>query len=192
MRVVLLGAPGSGKGTQGPLLAGRLGVPYLSTGDLLREQVAQGSDIGRQVGPYLDRGELVPDDLALAALGDALAAADRAGGFVLDGFPRTVAQAERAEDLIRPDAVVYLAVPDDVARQRLRRRASRGRSDDADAEVIEQRLRLFHRQTEPLLQRYRDRGLLHAVDGSQPPADTAAALLHELADLGDPSTDRDP
>ena len=192
MRVVLLGAPGSGKGTQGPLLAGRLGVPYLSTGDLLREQVAQGTDIGRQVGPYLDRGELVPDDLALAALGDALAAADRAGGFVLDGFPRTVAQAERAEDLIRPDAVVYLAVPDDVARQRLRRRASRGRSDDADAEVIEQRLRLFHRQTELLLQRYRDRGLLHAVDGSQPPADTIAAILHELADLGDPSTDPDP
>ena len=192
MRVVLLGAPGSGKGTQGPLLAGRLGVPYLSTGELLREQVAQGSDIGRQVGPYLDRGELVPDDVALAALGDALAAADRAGGFVLDGFPRTVAQAERAEDLIRPDAVVYLAVPDDVARQRLRRRASRGRSDDADAEVIEQRLRLFHRQTEPLLQRYRDRGLLHAVDGSQPPADTIAAILHELTDLGDPSIDPDP
>lgn len=181
MRVVLLGAPGSGKGTQGTVVAERLGVPYLSTGELLRQQVAQDTEIGRQVRPHLDRGELVPDDLALAALGDALEAAREAGGYVLDGFPRTVAQAERAGRVIRPDAVVYLAVPDEVARDRLRRRAAgSGRSDDADLEVIDRRLALFHTQTEPLLQLYRDQGLLRTVEATGSPADVTAAILATL------------
>src|SRR3990170_8754821 len=103
MRVVLLGAPGSGKGTQGALLAQRLGVPLVSTGELLRAHAAAGTDLGRKVGSYLDRGDLVPDDLLLAALDDALRATMTPGGYVLDGFPRTPAQARHAEEVAAPD-----------------------------------------------------------------------------------------
>jgi adenylate kinase len=172
VRIVLLGAPGSGKGTQGPRLAERLGVPYLSTGELLRREAAAGTDLGARVTPYLERGELVPDDLTLEIVDRALAGGAAASGFVLDGFPRTLAQAERLGDV---DLVLHLALPDDVARRRLADR-DEGRADDADPEVIEHRLRVYHDQTAPLLGHYDQRGTLVTVDADRSPAEVNAAL----------------
>ena len=185
MQIVLLGAPGSGKGTQGDVLAEHFGVPHVSSGELLRMHVADGTDLGREVASFLARGELVPDDLVLAVVGDALSGAFEAGGYVLDGIPRTLAQAERAYALAKPagllaDAVVYLDVPDAVARERLVGRAETGRADDADAAVIERRLQVFHADTRPLLDFYRERGILRTVDAVQPVAAVSAAILEAL------------
>ena len=185
MRLVLLGAPGSGKGTQGALLAQRLGVPLVSTGELLRAQAAAGTDIGQKVRTYLDRGDLVPDDVLLAALDAALRSTMTAGGYVLDGFPRTLAQARHAEEVAAPDAVIHLAVPDDVARRRLAGRAGTNRTDDTDPEVIERRLRRYHSQTVPLLDFYRERGILHTIDAAQPPEAVSAAIMDVTRSLPD-------
>ena len=168
----MLGAPGSGKGTQGPRLAEGLGVPYLSTGELLRREAAAGTELGTRVTPYLDEGELVPDDLTLDVVDLALANASTAGGFVLDGFPRTLAQAARLGEV---DVVLHLALSDDVARQRLAAR-DEGRADDADPEVIEHRLRVYHDQTAPLLDHYARQGTLVTVDANRSPAEVAAEL----------------
>lgn len=179
-RVVLLGAPGSGKGTQGPVLAERLGVPYLSTGDLLRDQVAQGTDLGRRVKATLESGELLPDDLMVDVVVGHLAGLD---GYVLDGFPRTIDQAEAAADHLPgglADAVVFLALPDDVARDRLVRR-DEGRADDADPRTIAHRLEVFHSETEPLVDHYRTRNILHEIDADQPPDAVLSAIEAGLA-----------
>ena len=186
MHIVLLGAPGSGKGTQGDVLAKHFGVPHVSSGELLRTHVENGSELGRRVAPFLARGELVPDDLVLQVVGDALAGAFEAGGYVLDGIPRTLAQAERAYALAKPvgllaDAVVYLDVPDAVARERLAARAETGRVDDADHGVIERRLEVFHDDTGPLLAFYRDRGILRTIDAVQPVEAVSKAILEALA-----------
>jgi adenylate kinase len=180
MRLVLLGAPGSGKGTQGALLAQRLGVPLISTGELLRAHVAAGTDLGHKVGAYLNRGDLVPDDLLLAALDEAMRATMTAGGYVLDGFPRNLAQARHAEEVAAPDAVIHLALSDEVARQRLAGRAGTGRTDDTEPEVVERRLRQYHSQTEPLLDFYRQRGILHTIDASAPPGAVHEAIMESL------------
>jgi adenylate kinase len=186
LRLVLLGAPGSGKGTQGEILADRFGAPHIASGELLRH--AARSDVGRQIAGYLDRGELVPDDLVVALMGDVLGEGGNSRGYILDGFPRNRAQAERLEALAPPEAVVYLALPDEVARQRMARRATQaGRNDDADRRVIERRLRVFHAETEPLLDFYRERGLLTTVDASQAPEDVGAAILEATrSDKGRP------
>jgi adenylate kinase len=190
MRIILLGAPGSGKGTQGKALAERFGVRHVSTGDLLREHIAAGTDLGSAAAPYVERGELVPDELMLQVASNAVGEAALEGGYVLDGFPRTLAQAERAYELAGPadvtaDAVVYLAVPDDVVRQRLAARAVDGRVDDADADVIERRLRVFHDETGPLLDFYRNRGILVTVDAGRPPDEVTAAMLEAVKALSD-------
>ena len=185
MKIILLGAPGSGKGTQGRALAEHLGVTHLSTGDVLRAHIAAGTDVGHEVQGYVERGELVPDELMLQLVGGAVADAARAGGYLLDGFPRTLAQAQRAYELALPqgitaDAVVYLAVPDDVARERLRTR-DEGRPDDGDPEVIDRRLRVFHELTEPLLAYYEERGILIPIDATPPPAAVTSAMLDAVA-----------
>jgi adenylate kinase len=190
MKIVLLGAPGSGKGTQGRSLADRFGVRHVSTGDLLRAHIAQGTDLGREAAPYVRRGELVPDGLMLRVAGAAVTEAAGEGGYVLDGFPRTLAQAERAYELAGPagvtaDAVVYLAVPDEVARERLAARAVEGRADDADPDVIERRLQVFHDETQPLLDFYRDRGILVTVDAARSPDEVTDAMLEAVKSLGE-------
>src|SRR5258705_7732118 len=128
MRIVLVGAPGSGKGTQGRVLAERLGLPYVGSGDLLRARAA--AEPGGQLAAVLDRGDLVGDDAALAAVSDALAAAEAAGGYVLDGFPRTAGQARDLDPVTAPDAGGYLALPHPLAPPRLPGRAPPGPSDD--------------------------------------------------------------
>jgi adenylate kinase len=182
MRLILLGAPGAGKGTQAAALADHFGVPHISSGELLRRQVAAGTELGREVARLLERGELAPDHLVVAVVDEALAHADRS--YVLEGFPRTASQARAAEarhGARFADAVVFLQVPDDVARQRLAGRTSDGRADDRDPEVIERRLRRFHADTEPLVEHYRSRGLLVTVDASPPPDAVTRAILAALA-----------
>jgi len=177
LRLALLGKPGSGKGTQGAELARHLGVPLISMGDLLRSRAAGTTPGARELRAMLDRGELVPDDLVLSVVRDAVDAT-HGGGYVLDGFPRTLAQAQA--DVAPVDAVVNLALADDVARDRLARRAAAGRTDDADLDAIERRLRRFHSDAEPIIDLYRERGILETVDGSAPPAAVTAAILAAL------------
>ncbi len=186
IKLILLGAPGAGKGTQGTRLAEHYGVAHVSSGDILRQHVADDTPLGRQVADYVAAGGLVPDDLVLAIVGRAATEAMATGGYLLDGFPRTVEQAERAHALatqanMTADAVVFLDVPDDVAVQRLLERSeSSGRIDDSSTGVIKHRLEVFHRETGPLLDFYRDRGLLITVDASGSPDEVAADLLAAL------------
>jgi adenylate kinase len=186
VRIVLLGAPGSGKGTQGERLAERLGVPHVSSGELLRTHIDGDTELGRQAADYVRRGELVPDDLVLAIVGEAVAAARDTGGYVLDGYPRSLAQAEQAYAAAEPrgdtaDAAVYLRVSDDVARTRLAGRGE-GRADDADPAVVERRLQVFHQLTEPLLEFYGKRGILVTVEADGSPDEVAAAIDAALAE----------
>jgi adenylate kinase len=167
--IALLGPPGSGKGTQAARLRDRLGFAALATGDLLREARVAGTELGRRASEYMDRGDLVPDDLIVAMIRDAIASLDDEP-IVFDGFPRTVAQADvlaraleaRARELT---AVVLVDVPDDVVVERISGR-HQGREDDRPATVRE-RLRVYHRETEPLVAYYGERGLLRRVDGGQ-------------------------
>lgn len=163
MQAVLLGPPGAGKGTQAELLCQARSLLHLSTGDLLRAAVAAGTDLGVEAKGYMDRGELVPDSLVLALLEERLGDRGKGEGFLLDGFPRNVSQAEALEARIGDDAidhVVYLKLNDDVILERL---LQRGRKDDTE-EVIRNRLSVYRSETEPLVAYYRSRDLLRDVD----------------------------
>jgi adenylate kinase len=180
--VVLLGPPGSGKGTQAARLRDRLGFTELATGDLLRAARAEGTDFGRRAGEYMDRGDLVPDELMVAMIGDALAHLD-GEPVLLDGYPRTVAQAEALEDALGErrrtlDAAILIDVPDELVVERIMGRRQ-GRRDD-NPETVEERLHVYHRQTEPLVAYYEDRGLLWHVDGTQTPEDVEADVRAAL------------
>lgn len=185
MRVLLIGPPGSGKGTQGTRLAERLGVDHIAAGDLLRAEVARQSEIGKQVKDLLDRGELVPDRIVIDLVLPKVIEAAQAGGYLLDGFPRSVEQAVAARRLAEqagaaPEAVVYLDVPSDELVTRILRRArEQGRTDDNE-ETIANRLKVFDDATRPLIDYYRDRGLLHAVDAAPDAERVTAAILQSL------------
>jgi len=171
MRVIFLGPPGSGKGTQAKLLGQRLNVPAISTGDMLREAVRQASPLGRRARAIMDAGELVPDDVVVGLIRERIAAPDAANGFLLDGFPRTVEQAEALDRLLDGngetlDGVINLLVPEETLIERLLGRAAReGRTDDRP-ETVAERLRVYREKTAPLVERYRARGILSDVDGS--------------------------
>ena len=164
MRVLIVGPQGAGKGTQATLLAQNLQVPHISTGDIFRANATAGTDLGALAKKYMDAGELVPDEVTSAMVKARLEESDVDGGFLLDGFPRTVPQAqwlgevlhENAHDL---DAVLLLDAPDDVLMERM---LARGRADDT-AEAISRRLALYHSETKPLLDYYAK--ILVAVDG---------------------------
>ncbi len=176
MRLALLGKPGSGKGTQGVRLAGHLRVPLVSTGEILRRRAAAGGPDAAALADRLARGELVSDDFVLSVVNDALAEGSDGTGYVLDGFPRTLAQAQHAEAPAL-DAVINLDVPDDVALHRLARRAGAGRVDDARRDAAARRLQAFRSETAPVLDLYRRRGILTTVDGTQPPDRVYEAIL---------------
>ncbi len=182
MRVLILGPQGSGKGTQATRMAAAYGVPHVATGDILRAAVVEGSELGRQVQPILERGDLVPDELMVDLIRERLL---RENGFVLDGFPRTTAQADALdamlEEIGKPlDAVILLEVPDDVATERLHGRArDEGRADDSP-DAIRNRLRLYHELTEPVVERYRQLGIEVTVDGEQTMDDVFAAIQDAL------------
>jgi adenylate kinase len=182
MRILILGPQGSGKGTQAQRIAAAYGVPHIATGDMFRAAVANGSELGAQVGPILERGDLVPDDLTIDLIRERLADEE---GFVLDGFPRTVPQAEALDTMLdeigKPlDAVILLQVSDDVATDRLRERAEKeGRADDSP-QAIANRLRQYHELTELVVDRYQQAGIEVIVDGEQAMDEVFAAIQDAL------------
>jgi adenylate kinase len=186
MRILMVAAPGAGKGTQAERLAGRYSIEHLASGDLLRQELRAGSDIGRAAEVYVRRGDLVPDELVMRLVLDRVITAARNGGYVLDGFPRNRGQAEAAAAMVRShpdlslDAVVHLEVArDELRRRMLARAATDDRSDDR-ASVIDHRLEVYDAQTQPLLEYYEDRGILVDIDGSLPVDEVTAALIAAL------------
>jgi adenylate kinase len=165
MNLLLLGPQGSGKGTQAARMVADYGIPHVSTGDMFRAAIAAGTDLGQRVEPILAAGDLVPDALTVALIRERLAQPDAHRGFVLDGFPRNLAQARALDRMLDEigrdlDAVLYFELPDDVAIERLRGRArAEARSDDTP-DAIERRLAIYHAQTEPLAEYYRARDRL--------------------------------
>jgi len=189
--LVLLGPPGSGKGTQAALLSEKYGIPAISTGDVLRAQVEAGTPLGKRVKAYIDRGELVPDSLVVDLIQHRLLA-DTQQGFILDGFPRTLPQAQALDTMLaalnRPlDAVLYLQVDPEAVRERL---GQRHRGDDRQS-VIDHRLDVFLDQTAPLISYYERERKLKLIDGSQPPEVVAASIedaIRSLAGSGNGSS----
>ena len=177
-RVVLLGPPGAGKGTQAQILAARLGVPAISTGDMLRAAVAEASDLGRRVAGTMASGELVDDATMAEVVRTRLNREDAETGFLLDGYPRTLPQAETLAGILGESSRhLNMVVLVDVEHDELVRRATaRGREDDKE-EVVRERLRVYREKTEPVIGYYRRRGLLRLVDGSRPIAEVTAQLL---------------
>jgi adenylate kinase len=185
LKVVLLGPPGAGKGTQAQLLSARLGVPAISTGDMLREAVAAGSELGRRVEGIMAAGELVDDELMAEVVRDRLAKPDAAAGYLLDGYPRTLPQAKTLEGILQEsgqqlDAVVMVDVPVD---ELVRRSLLRGRADDAE-EVIRERQRVYREKTEPLIGYYRQLGVLREIDGYLPVDEVTSHLFAALGVAG--------
>lgn len=188
MRLVLLGPPGSGKGTQAERLVEALHVPHLSSGQLLREAVAAGTPLGRQAKPIIERGGLVPDRLVSDMIAERIQRKDAEHGFILDGFPRTVAQAQMLEQALAKqgqelDAVLQIAVTEETLIGRVLRRAreakERGeetRKDD-DPEVFKQRMASYRAETEPLIEHYRKLGKLRTVNGDLPVPAVTQQLL---------------
>jgi adenylate kinase len=172
MRVVLLGPPGAGKGTQAAKLADAFGIPVVATGDIFRSNIRQGTELGKLAKEYIDRGDLVPDDVVIAMVMDRLSEPDSAEGFLLDGFPRTVAQAEALDRRLDEspgqaplDAALNFEITENELFKRLVSRAEREhRSDDAE-DVIRHRLDVYKAKTKPLVDYYKSRGLLVPVDG---------------------------
>lgn len=179
MRLVLLGPPGAGKGTQAELLSDKLGVPHISTGNLFRANISQQTPLGREAQKYLDAGNLVPSDVTNRMVESRIAEPDAGNGFVLDGYPRTVDQAVALEKMLQAsgstlDAVVSFEVADDVVVERM---LSRGRGDDTE-EVIRNRMRVYREETEPLLQHYTD--VVVSVDGVGEVEEVNARVLRAL------------
>lgn len=208
MKLVFLGAPGAGKGTQAEILAGKLGIPTISTGNILRAAVKNGTPVGLQAKSYMDKGALVPDEVIIGIVKERLAEDDCMNGYILDGVPRTIAQAETLEKVgIEIDAVVNLEISDEAIERRMtgRRTCSQCsatyhvisnrpkvegicdscggeliiRKDD-QPETVRNRLKVYHAETEPLLTFYGERGLLRNVDGAQPLHDATLAIYSAL------------
>ncbi len=213
LNLILLGPPGAGKGTQAARLRDDFGLPYIATGDLLREHKSNGSDLGREAASYMDRGKLVPDDLVIAMILERVEE-DGPDGFLLDGFPRTIPQADALGDELdrrgrRLTAALLVHAPDDVVVKRLsgRRQCSNGhlyheefdppkhpgscdqcgkplfRRDDDDPEKVRTRLAEYHEQTEPLIDYYEERGLLRRFDGTRNPTEVHDHIRATLATL---------
>ncbi len=186
MNILVLGPQGSGKGTQAVRIAAERDIPHVSTGDMFRGAIAAGTTLGLEVKEILDAGELVPDGLTVALVRERLGNGDAAAGFVLDGFPRTLAQAEALDEMLEEigrslDVVLFFDLDDATATERLLGRARAEARDDDTPAVIERRLAVYHEQTEPVIERYRDRGLLVRLPAEQT-IDEVAALIAETLD----------
>src|SRR5262245_49990692 len=186
MRILMIAPPGAGKGTQSALIAAHFNIPHIATGELLRDHVARRTALGQAVEKYLDRGELVPDRIVLYMVREAMIAAQAAGGgYVLDGTPRNIEQARAAYEIARElgmtaDVALHLQADDgEVTRRLLARAALEHRSDDT-AEVIAQRLALYHEVTAPILAWYRDRGILVSVDAMRSAPEVGREILVAL------------
>ncbi|MCO7220011.1 adenylate kinase [Klenkia sp. PcliD-1-E] len=199
MRVVLLGPPGAGKGTQAQIIAGRLGVPAISTGDIFRANVSGQTELGTQAKVYMDAGDLVPDEITVAMVRDRLAEPDAKAGFLLDGFPRTIAQAEQLRDSLAElgqelTCVLELVVDEEELVRRLSGRVvivdgKPVQREDDKPETVRHRLEVYHRQTEPLSGWYARAGLLARIDAIgeiDEVTGRAMAALAEADDTDDP------
>jgi adenylate kinase len=208
MKLILLGAPGAGKGTQAQVICERFSIPAISTGNCLREAVAAGTEMGRAAKGYMDRGELVPDEVVIGIIRERLQGEDCKNGFILDGFPRTVPQAQALEEMgVEIDRVLEIFVPDETIVGRMSGRRvcpacgasyhtefkpskKQGVCDlcgkqlvirkDDQPETVQERLRVYHSQTEPLKGFYEQRGLLVVVEGQTEVADTTRLVLKAL------------
>jgi adenylate kinase len=187
MRLILLGPPGAGKGTQAQRLVARHGIIQLSTGDMLRVAVSAGTPVGTRAKAIMDRGDLVPDDVMIEIIADRLDRSDAAGGFILDGFPRTVAQAEALSNLLADrgiglDAVIEIVVEDEILQDRIKTRAREtgGARPDDTLETLSKRLAVYHAQTAPVSDYYRDKGMIRTVDGMGGMDQVAAAIEEHL------------
>jgi len=187
VNLILLGPPGAGKGTQAQLLAERHGFVQLSTGDMLRNAVKVGTPVGRQAKDIMARGDLVPDELVVNIISERIDEPDCRNGFILDGFPRNVAQAEALDRMLEEknmalDAVVELAVDDNILVSRIEKRAREtvgGPRADDNVEALKKRLAVYHEQTAPLIAYYRDRGILKSVDGM----DEIESVNHQIEEI---------
>ena len=201
LNLIMLGPPGAGKGTQAERLARNRGIPKISTGDILREAVHEDTEVGRRAKVIMDRGELVGDDVMIGIVGERLGRTDAQGGFILDGFPRTVAQATALDGIMKgrgPLVVIDIVVPEDVLLRRLAARRICGscginapiewvaacgecggalvhRVDDSDG-IVAGRLNIYHRQTRPIVEFYSGRPTFRTIDGNQPPDVVTAAM----------------
>lgn len=208
MKLILLGAPGVGKGTQAKVLAQAFSIPAISTGEMFREAIASGSDFGREAQRFLDQGELVPDEVVTAMVSERVKQPDCQAGYILDGFPRTVTQAQSLDAMqVQIDLVLMIVVPDDVLLTRLSGRRvcsgcglsyhtvyhptkQPGRCDqcgqpvvcreDDDPVTVAERLRVFHQRTEPLKAYYQEQGLLKIIIGQEQIADTTRHTLNAV------------
>ncbi len=187
-RVILIGPPGAGKGTQAKMLAEKLDIPAISTGEIFRSHISRRTELGVLAQSYIKNGNLVPDEVTDALVRDRLGEADAVAGFLLDGYPRNVHQVEALDAILSDsdlalDAVVELTVPDgDIMGRLLRRAGLENRADDTE-EVIAHRIALYHRETEPLMSVYRERGILLNVDGRGTIAEVLTRLTEELTDF---------
>ena len=190
MNLLVLGPQGSGKGTQAKRISAAHGIPHVSTGDMFRAAVAAGTELGQRVEPILASGELVPDDLTVALIRERLSEPDARDGFVLDGFPRNIAQAEALDGMLAEigrglDAVLFFDLSDELAVARIRGRALDEGRDDDTPEAIGRRLAIYHEQTEPVVERYRATGKLvplHAARSIEDVSTEIEAALDLLED----------
>jgi adenylate kinase len=165
VNILLLGPQGAGKGTQAKRIAEDYGIPHVSTGEMFRAAIAEQSELGRRVEPILAKGELVPDELTVALIRDRLSRDDARTGFVLDGFPRNLVQADALDTMLAEigrelDAILYFELPDEVSRERMVKRAAEENRADDTPDVIERRLQIYHAETEPIVEHYRATGKL--------------------------------
>jgi adenylate kinase len=185
LNILLLGPQGAGKGTQAKRISAAYGIPHIASGEILRAEMAAGTELGRRVKEIYDRGDLVSDDLMIELIRNRLEQPDTDSGFILDGFPRTTVQAEALEQMLGElgrsfNVVFVLQIPDAIAFERLRRRAEiEGRADDTD-EAIQRRLDNYHRETEPLIEYYRVRGNLVPIHGERTENEVFAEIQDAL------------
>jgi adenylate kinase len=190
MNILLLGPQGSGKGTQAKRLAADHRIPHISTGDMFRAAMEAGSELGLKIKPIYDRGDLVPDDLTVALIRERLAEPDTGLGFILDGFPRNLAQSEALDEMLividRPiEVVLFFDVPDDVAMERMRKRAADEQRTDDTPDAMAKRLSLYHELTEPVVEHYRVTGKLVPLHAERSIEEVDAEIEDALRLVGD-------